>query len=95
MAWNFRRRIKILPGIHLNVGKNGVSTSFGTKGAHITTGKNGTYLNTGIPGTGLYNRQKIDRGRSRNARRGTASKGGSLKLFLWILLGIVIGLIFC
>lgn len=95
MAWNFRRRIKILPGIHLNVGKNGVSTSFGTKGAHITTGENGTYLNTGIPCTGMYNRQKIDGGRSRNVRRGATSRGGSLKFFLWILLGIVIGLIFC
>jgi Holliday junction resolvasome RuvABC ATP-dependent DNA helicase subunit len=59
MAWNFRRRIKILPGVHLNVGKKGVSTTFGVRGASITTGRNGVYLNTGIPGTGLYNRQKI------------------------------------
>ena len=59
MAWNYRKRIKIAPGIHLNLSKGGVSTSIGPKGAKITIGKNGTYLNTSIPGTGLYSRQKI------------------------------------
>ena len=59
MVWNYRKRIKIAPGIHLNLSKGGVSTSVGPKGAKITIGKNGTYLNTSIPGTGLYSRQKI------------------------------------
>lgn len=59
MAWNYRKRIKIAPGIHLNLSKGGVSTSIGPKGAKISIGKNGTYLNTSIPGTGLYSRQKI------------------------------------
>ena len=48
MAWQYRKRIKIAPGINLNVSKGGVSTTIGTRGATITTGKNGTYLNTGI-----------------------------------------------
>ncbi len=59
MAWNFRKRIKIAPGVHLNLSKGGVSTSFGPKGAKVTIGKKGTYLHTGIPGTGLYSRKKI------------------------------------
>ena len=59
MAWNFRKRIKIAPGIHLNLSKGGVSTSIGPKGAKISIGKNGTYLNTSIPGTGLYSRTKL------------------------------------
>ena len=59
MAWNFRKRIKIAPGIHLNLSKGGISTSIGPKGAKISIGKKGTYLNTSIPGTGLYSRQKI------------------------------------
>ncbi len=59
MAWSYRKRITIAPGVRLNISKGGVSTSFGVRGASITTGKNGTYLNTGIPGTGIYNRQKI------------------------------------
>jgi Holliday junction resolvasome RuvABC ATP-dependent DNA helicase subunit len=62
MAWNYRKRVKIAPGIHLNFSKNGVSTSIGPKGAKVTFGKNGTYMNTSIPGTGLYSRQKIGDG---------------------------------
>ncbi|MEP3211153.1 MAG: DUF4236 domain-containing protein [Maribacter sp.] len=59
MAWSFRRRIKIIPGVHLNLSKSGISTSIGIKGANINIGKTGAYLNTGIPGTGIYQRQKL------------------------------------
>ncbi len=59
MAWSYRRRIKIIPGVHLNFSKSGISTSIGVRGASMTFGKKGTYVNTGIPGTGFYNRQKL------------------------------------
>ena len=59
MAWNYRKRVKIAPGVHLNIGKKGVSTTVGLRGASMTFGKNGTYVNTGIPGTGFYKREKI------------------------------------
>lgn len=59
MAWNYRKRIKIFPGVHLNFSKGGVSTSIGPKGAKVSFGKKGTYLSTSIPGTGLYSRKKI------------------------------------
>lgn len=58
-GWNYRRRVKIAPGVTLNFSRKGVSTSVGPKGARLTYGKHGTYLNTSIPGTGLYRRQKI------------------------------------
>lgn len=59
MAWGFRKRIKIAPGVRINLSKSGISTTIGRRGASVSIGKNGTYLNTGIPGTGLYSRQKI------------------------------------
>ncbi|WP_316839827.1 DUF4236 domain-containing protein [Pedobacter gandavensis] len=59
MAWSFRKRIKIIPGVHLNLSKSGISTSIGVKGASMTFGKSGTYLNTSVPGLGIYNRQKL------------------------------------
>ncbi|HMR81963.1 MAG TPA: DUF4236 domain-containing protein [Niabella sp.] len=59
MAWSYRRRIKIIPGVHLNFSKSGISTSIGVKGASLTLGKKGAYLNSGIPGLGIYNRQKL------------------------------------
>lgn len=67
MAWNYRKRVKIAPGVHLNFSKNGVSTSVGPKGAKVTFGKNGTYMSTSIPGTGLYSRKKISGGKSTNS----------------------------
>ncbi len=53
MGFRFQRRIKILPGVTLNVSKSGVSTSIGTRGAHVTLGKNGVRTTVGIPGTGI------------------------------------------
>lgn len=53
MGFRFQRRIKIMPGVTLNVGKRGVSTSIGRRGAHITFGQNGVRTTMGIPGTGI------------------------------------------
>ena len=59
MAWNYRKRIKIIPGVRLNLSKGGISTSIGIRGASLTLGKKGAFVNTGIPGSGFYSRQKI------------------------------------
>lgn len=59
MSFTFRKRIKMLPGIYLNIGKNGVSTTIGPRGASINIGKKGAYLNTSIRGTGISNRLKL------------------------------------
>ena len=53
MGFRFRRSIRIMPGVRLNVGKRGVSTSIGVRGAHVTIGKTGVRRTVGIPGTGL------------------------------------------
>ena len=66
MAWNFRRRKKIAPGVYINMSKKGINTTVGPKGASMTFGPNGTYLNTSIPGTGMYNRRKISSNSSKN-----------------------------
>ena len=60
MAWSFKKKVRIAPDISLNLSKGGISTSIGPRGAKLTFGPRGTYLNTSIPGTGLYNRQKIN-----------------------------------
>ncbi|GAB3742311.1 DUF4236 domain-containing protein [Spirosoma lituiforme] len=59
MAWSYRKRIKIIPGVHLNLSKRGISTSIGVKGANVTFNGSGAYLNTSVPGLGLYNRHKL------------------------------------
>ncbi|KFF23729.1 DUF4236 domain-containing protein [Chryseobacterium vrystaatense] len=50
MAWSYRKRIKVIPGVHLNISKRGISTSIGVKGASINFSKSGTRLNTHVLG---------------------------------------------
>ena len=62
MGWRFRKSIKILPGIKINIGKDGFSSvSVGTRGAHLTMGKNGTTVSAGIPGTGFSYVKRLDK----------------------------------
>lgn len=63
MGVYFRKRIKILPGIHLNVSKTGTSLTLGGRGSSVNVGRKGAYINAGIPGTGIYSRTKISGGR--------------------------------
>ncbi|WP_449245608.1 DUF4236 domain-containing protein [Desulfobacca acetoxidans] len=58
MSLRFRRSIKLLPGVKINLGKTGASLSFGPRGASVTVGGRGVYTNVGIPGTGLSFRTK-------------------------------------
>lgn len=54
MGFRFRQRIKIVPGLHLNIGKKGTSFSIGRPGATVNVGgKRGPRATVGIPGTGL------------------------------------------
>ena len=61
MAFRFRRAIRLIPGIRLNISKSGVSTTVGPRGASVTIGKRGIYANTGIPGTGMSYRTRLDK----------------------------------
>ena len=53
MGFRFRRSIRLLPGVRLNLGKRGVSVSAGVRGAHVTVSEHGTRTTVGVPGTGL------------------------------------------
>ena len=54
MGFRFRKSIKIIPGVKLNVTKNGISSvSVGKRGASVNIGKKGVKSTVGIPGTGL------------------------------------------
>ena len=54
MGFNFRKSLKIAPGVRLNITKKGISSvSLGGKGARVNLGKKGTRTTVGVPGTGL------------------------------------------
>lgn len=65
-GFRFSKRIKIAPGIRLNLNKRSTSLTFGGKGLHYTVGTKGTRASAGIPGTGLsYTRQQRRGGKAR------------------------------
>ncbi len=53
MPWRFRKSIKVLPGVKLNLGKKGASVTAGVRGAHVTVGHGKTRTTVGLPGTGI------------------------------------------
>jgi hypothetical protein len=61
MSWRFRRTIRLLPGVHVHVGKRGLGLSLGPRGFHVglhaVTGR--PYISAGLPGTGFYVRKDL------------------------------------
>ena len=54
MPFRFWRRIRLAPGVTLNLSKATASLSFGPRGAKYTISPRGNRATAGIPGTGLF-----------------------------------------
>lgn len=89
MSINFRKRVKIAPGVNLNFSKKGVSTTIGTKGASVNIGKNGVYANAGIPGTGIYARNKIT-GKSNSGKENVSNNTPKMPMPVALVLWAII-----
>jgi hypothetical protein len=92
MAFRFQRRVKIMPGVRLNVSKSGVSASVGTNGATVNVGKDGVTRTVGVPGTGLSHRKTVVR--RKKAKGDSETSSGVLGWIAAILvcLGVLAGL---
>ena len=103
MAFRFQKRIKILPGLRLNVSKTGFSWTVGTRGASVTTRDGNLTGNVGLPGTGLSYRKRLDLPEAEPvpvaepisqeppAKRSTSGAPSWLLLLFVLAVGIVIG----
>ncbi|MFQ5450430.1 MAG: DUF4236 domain-containing protein [Nitrospinaceae bacterium] len=74
MSFRFFRRIRVAPGITMNLSKSGGSLSFGPRGAKFTVGSRGKRGTLGLPGTGLFYTTHFpdSSGRSRSRARSRA-----------------------
>ncbi|WNF37879.1 DUF4236 domain-containing protein [Bacillaceae bacterium IKA-2] len=61
MSFRFLKRVRVAPGLRLNISKGGLSSSIGKRGATVTLGRRGLYGNLGIPGSGASYRTKLDK----------------------------------
>jgi hypothetical protein len=64
MSLFFRKSIKLLPGLRLNLSKSGIGLSAGIKGARVGMGPHGAYVAGGKHG--IYFRKAIG-GKSRRS----------------------------
>ena len=89
MGIRFRRSIKIMPGVKVNLSKRGISTSFGTRGVHYTIGSNGRRTSSiGIPGTGISSVSTWSKKRKTNNVSQVSLYSKNTTLILCIFLGM-------
>ena len=86
MGWRFSRRIRVLPGVRLNVSKGGISTSVGGRGAWLTVGKRGSDTSLGVPGTGIRYTTHTPPGS--DAEQPSSSRGAS-----WLTIFVALALV--
>jgi hypothetical protein len=95
MGFRFRRSVRIMPGVRLNLSKSGISTSLGGRGATLNIGRRGTRATVGIPGTGLSYSTRLSgaaphrpAGAAADPDAPAAARGSSL--LGWLVLGGVL-----
>lgn len=77
MGFNFRKSLKIAPGVRVNITKKGVSSlSVGKNGARVNVGKKGIKTTAGLPGTGLSYSKFSSYGDKEAKSRGSDEKTG-------------------
>ena len=77
MGFRFWRRVRIAPGLRVNLSRSGASLSAGPTGAAATIGPGGARGTVGLPGTGLfYTAEAGGSGGSGRSSRGSGRSGG-------------------
>lgn len=81
MGIRFRKKIKIAPGVNINLNSKSVSVTTGVKGAHHTVSSNGSRTTSvGIPGTGLsYAKTTRSSGETQKSRSNNADVNNKWK----------------
>lgn len=99
MGFRFRKSIRLLPGVRLNLGMRGASISIGGRGLTTNVSARGTRTTVSLPGTGLSYSTYSSRGRggavalaptaTPTAARATSGATAPLPVSRWVV-GIVL-----
>src|SRR5439155_11464217 len=54
VGFRLSRRVRLFPGVSVNLSRSGPSLSVGVGGAHLAVGKRGVTRTVGVPGTGIF-----------------------------------------
>jgi hypothetical protein len=81
MGFRFQRRIRIAPGVRLNLSKSGIGGSVGRRGLRLgVDARRKRYFSVGLPGTGL----------SYRAFFGAPLAPQTIKKAAWIVMGALL-----
>jgi hypothetical protein len=86
MSIRFWRRIRIAPGLRVNLNKSGASVSVGRRGAWATFGPQGQRATVGLPGLGLFWTEKLPPAATTRGR-GPVYQGGRMRRPVYALAG--------
>lgn len=87
MGFRFRRSIKLLPGLRLNLSKSGVSTSIGGPGATLNVkADRKPRVTVGLPGTGISYTTTLDLSATAKMEAQTPRDAEATGLAGWLLL---------
>ncbi len=93
MGLRFRRTVRVLPGMHLNLSQRGLSTTLGAAGLSMNLGRHGVRPNVGLPGTGIsYRFDPIEAPGSEPPMERRSTYRGVLEIFA-AMIGVVSGLL--
>lgn len=92
MGFRYRRSVRILPGVRLNLSKSGTSVSVGGRGFTTNFSKRGRRTTISLPGTGLSYIRSTSAGSGR--RVGTTTSGIVGLLFFIFVVAAMISAIF-
>ena len=74
MGLRYRKSIKVLPGVKLNISKSGVSTSVGKPGSTVNFSSRGTKATVGIPGSGLSYSTMVGKRKNSSGQRRSSTR---------------------
>ena len=89
----FRRTLRPLPGVRLNLSKSGVSTSVGTRGAWFTIGHGKTRETVGLPGTGVSYTEQQSIGTPPGDEAAPASSSVGRGVLVWLVAFLVVAVV--
>ena len=91
MGIRFRKRIKLLPGLWVNLSKSGASVSAGVKGFTVNSRRGKTRTTVGLPGTGIsYSSTSGTTAPTAPTSTSTGKPAPTVRPLIWIALVLAI-----
>lgn len=88
MGLRYRKSIKLIPGVKLNISKSGISASVGKPGNTANISRRGVKSTVGIPGTGLSYSKMLTKQKSKRCRRTSRQKIQDLRFEMYHKYGL-------